>query len=268
MYYPCKIENNPTITTLYTAFQQYLEPNFRFHGETHDFWELVCVTAGKIQVAADHRVFTVKAGQAILHSPMQFHNITCFAKEAAAITVFTFQGENIPHLENRICKIKALKQIDDIYNSAVEVFDFSDIYIKAPKAETTAYLTFVKKLELLLLNLTDSSVKITREISASAKNYSVIIKTLNEHIYERLTVTDIARLCNMSEIGLQKTFSKYADNGIINYFNRLKMRQAEVFLKEGLTIKETALKLGFSDPNYFSTVFKRIMGFPPKSAKN
>ena len=71
----------------------------------------------------------------------------------------------------------------------------------------------------------------------------------------------------MSEINLQKTFSRYAGVGIMEYFNRIKMRKATELLVEGLSVKETALKLGFHDQNYFSTMFKRITGHTPSKIK-
>ena len=40
--------------------------------------------------------------------------------------------------------------------------------------------------------------------------------------------------------------------------------QKEAYLQEGKSVKETAHLLGFNDQNYFSTVFKRITGTPPK----
>ena len=55
--------------------------------------------------------------------------------------------------------------------------------------------------------------------------------------------------------------------GIMVYFNRLKMQRAAELIKEGFSVKEAALSVGFSDQNYFSTVFKRITGRPPTKAK-
>jgi len=55
--------------------------------------------------------------------------------------------------------------------------------------------------------------------------------------------------------------------GIMEYFNSIKMFRAQTLLKEGYTVKETALSLGFCDQNYFSTVFKRVMGKSPKELK-
>jgi len=262
----CKIENNPTITRLYTAFHQELEINFKFHGETHNFWELLCVIKGEIQVAADHRVFTLKEGQAILHNPMQFHNISCLSG-SAEIIVFSFDGENIPPLQNRVCTIENNISAADILSLCEKYYNFETIIPTSVKNDGYAHLKFIKALESLIISLAEISVGVTRTLTKSTENYSLIIKTLNEHISERLTVAQIAKLCNMSEIGLQKTFAKFAGMGIMEYFNQIKMFRAQTLLKEGHTVKETALSLGFCDQNYFSTVFKRIMGKSPKELK-
>ena len=67
----------------------------------------------------------------------------------------------------------------------------------------------------------------------------------------------------MSEINLHKTFSKYAGVGIMEYFTRTKMHYATSLLEGGSTVKEVALTLGYTDQNYFSTVYKRITGHTP-----
>lgn len=85
--------------------------------------------------------------------------------------------------------------------------------------------------------------------------------------YENLSVPQIAELCNMSQICLQQTFSKYAGMGIIKYFNRLKIEKAIKMLQKGSSVQETADALGFSSQNYFSTTFKRITGKTPTSYK-
>ena len=66
MYRSFEIKSNPEITKVYTAFSQTFGPEFKFRGETHDFWELVCVTEGQISVAADSRIFTLKKGQRLM----------------------------------------------------------------------------------------------------------------------------------------------------------------------------------------------------------
>ena len=66
------ITDNPMITKVYTTYLWEFHADYRFKGESHDFWELVCVLQGSISVAADTNVFDLSAGQAILHNPLQF----------------------------------------------------------------------------------------------------------------------------------------------------------------------------------------------------
>ena len=268
MHRVLKLENNPEITEIYTAFSQDLGPQFRFRGETHDFWELVCVTEGQISVAADSKIFTLKKGQAILHSPMQFHNITAMGNSPSSITVFSFSGKSIPHLENKVIEIGNFSRVKQLLELARRHYVIRHRFsIKQPKAEGSAHLIYVKRLELFLLELANGYGADSTKLSKGAENYAFIIKTINENIEKRLSVTELAALCNMSEINLQKTFSHYAGVGIMEYFNRIKMQRAAELLNEGASVKQAALQVGFHDQNYFSTVFKRITGHTPSRYK-
>ena len=51
--------------------------------------------------------------------------------------------------------------------------------------------------------------------------------------------------------------------GVMAYFNKMKIESAQNLIKNGMTVQETANMLGFSNQNYFSTVFKRITGKSP-----
>ena len=268
MHRALKIENNPEITDVYTAFSQDFGPQFHFRGETLDFWELVCVTEGQISVAADSKIFVLKKGQAILHCPMQFHNISAMGNGHSSITVFSFSGKNIPHLENKVIEIENSSRVKQLLELARKHYVIRHHFsIKEPKNEGYAHLIYVKRLELFLLELANAYSRNDVTLSKGAENYAFILKTINSNIEKRLSVTELAVLCNMSEINLQKTFSHYAGVGIIEYFNRVKMQRATELLNEGASVKQTALQLGFYDQNYFSTVFKRITGHTPSRYK-
>lgn len=264
MYKSCKITGNPKITDIYTAFSQELGVDFHFRGETHDFWELVCVTSGQICVVSDGRVFTLNKGQAILHSPMQFHNITAMGNAGSAIAVFSFHGEGIPQIQDKVIEIGDLSAVKSLLELVDKHYKLHHGFIiKEPKNKNNAHLIYVKRLELFLLKLASGLTEKNQTVSRSAENYAAIVETIKNNLERRLSVSELADLCNMSKINLQKTFSHYAGVGVMEYYNRVKMRQAAILLKEGLSVKEAALRLGFYDQNYFSTVFKRVIGMPP-----
>lgn len=260
-----EIRTNPRICGLYTFFKEQIDYNFS--GEVHDFYELVCVLEGAVAVAADSNVFVLKKGQAILHPPMQFHSICNEENRNAVVVVFTFSGENIPGLENGICNFQDVEWVNRLYEEADRYYVRKGIWIEEIREGTTEHFHFVKGLEMFLMKLVRDSEKGVSKPSVSAANYSMIVRTMEEHMGERLTVGKLAQLCSMSEIGLQKTFSKYSGMGVMEYFRKLQIRKASELLKEGCNVKETALKLGYTDQNYFSTVFKRIMGKSPREYK-
>lgn len=263
-----QITNNPHITAVYTTYNWVFEADYRFKGETHDFWELVCVIDGSISVAADTNIFELTTGQAILHNPMQFHNITVTGGRSAEVCVFTFTGENIPEIQNNVCEITDVSSVKSLHELAVRYYNISHgLVIVGQKSEGDAHLMYVKRLELLLIELVSHLVSRSGDMSQKAKNYIEIVNAMTNHLHERLSVDEIAALCNMSAINMQKTFNYYAGVGVMEYFNHQKMRHATELLQKGCSVREAALSVGFHDQNYFSTVYKRIMGHSPSEIK-
>jgi transcriptional regulator GlxA family with amidase domain len=130
----------------------------------------------------------------------------------------------------------------------------------------TKYQTAVKKLEIFILEMI--SQKLIDDLpvkTKGAENYANAVRIMENNIDKNLSVSDIADMCKMSEIGLKKTFAKYSGMGVMAYFNRMKIAEATDMIKSGMSVRETALTLGFINQNYFSTVFKRIDGKAPSS---
>ena len=265
------VDNIFKIKTLYTAFTHQYDNDYFTMGESHNFYEIVIVTDGEIGVTAGSDVFVLKKGQAVIHEPMEFHRLWSEGNSNPDIIIFSFAASNTPKLNSKIFEINDLSAPAYILKQLQKAFVFSGgINVRGIVSENTPdYQLAVKSLELFLLSLFSQKfiTKPTRK-TISAKNYSTIVTILENNIDKNLSVPDIAALCNMSIPNLKKTFSAYSGIGIMNYFNRLKITAAETMLKNGMTVSETADALGFSNQNYFSTVFKRISGFSPLEYKN
>ena len=265
--YRFDIENNPKITALHTAFRRDFSPDYKFHGESHNFYELVSIIEGKVSITADSNVFSLKKGQAILHPPMQFHNICNLDRSNTTIIVFTFSGENIPDLCNKIYDLRDISKVKSLYERFEMYFTRDGMWVTGLKEQSLEHFKFIKEFELFLTAMMNNSSEGKTRLTPGAVNYSLIVKNMEDHVCERLTVKKLASLCSMSEINLQKTFSKYAGVSVMEYFKRIQMEKACELLKDGQSVKETALELGYGDQNYFSTVFKRITGHTPSEMR-
>ena len=65
--------------------------DFSFPGESHDFWELLCVDKGEIDAVAGDKRHTLKRGSIIFHQPNEFHNVITNGRIAPSLVVIAFE---------------------------------------------------------------------------------------------------------------------------------------------------------------------------------
>ena len=269
MYIHTNVENALKITALYTAFKANFKNDYIFAGEYHDFWEMVIVLDGELGITAGNDAFTLTKGQAVLHEPTEFHRLRSVGGSSPTAIILSFSAENMPEYTSKIFDITDLKEPEKILNSIYENFIIVGICIADIKEKNeTHYQLVIKSLESFLIHAISHQTK-PKKISKSRteKHYSTIINVMMDNLDKNLSVAELARLCNMSEVNLKKTFSLYAGMGVMAYFNNLKITSAIPMIQGGMTVQEVASSLGFANQNYFSTVFKRIDGHSPSYYK-
>lgn len=136
------------------------------------------------------------------------------------------------------------------------IFDISNAQPNASQA-----LELRLQLSLFLLKL----IEITPEQNASEKGDIEHIKQhLELHIGEDLSVKDMANIMGCSTTTLTNLFLKSEGQSPADYFNRLKMERAkQLLLSSQDSVLSISQQLGYANPRYFSTVFKRYFIEPP-----
>lgn len=80
-----------------------------------------------------------------------------------------------------------------------------------------------------------------------------------------LTLPAACRMASLSKTYFCHYFKQITGHSLRSYHHAVKIRMAEELLKDRrLSVKEVARKLGYHDPNYFSTIYKRITGVSAK----
>jgi len=255
------------ITGLYTAFDEWIESDYFFAGERHNFWELVYVAQGQVGITAGEDARVLKAGEGVLHSPMEFHRVW-YAGTPGQIMVLSFRAEGMPAGAAGGFRIQETERLPGLLEQVRQAFVLDGITVAGLGDSDVEAQLVLKAWELLLLELLRQKTPAQREQkSRPARNYAAIVRVLEENLHRNLSVEQIAGLCSMSPVSVKQTFSRYAGMGVMNYFNRRKIQAAASMLREGASVQETASALGFSSQNYFCTVFKRVMGISPTQYK-
>ncbi len=100
-------------------------------------------------------------------------------------------------------------------------------------------------------------------------NENPLVSAIKKHILENLqtqiTLSSIASLVGYSPNYCDTVFKKNEGISIINYLITQRIVEAKRLLTEGATsLKDVASSVGYDDYNYFSRIFKKIVGCSPK----
>lgn len=270
MYTSVQITKPFSVTAMYTAFKMKYDSNYSFAGEFHNFWEIVFVLDGKLGVTAGSNMHILSEGQAIIHPPMEFHSLWSEEGTTPTVVVFSFTADNVPAIQSKIVLFDNLYKPVEILTQMRSAFVMEKqanfVGIKNPNE--VSHQLVIKDLEKFLLTLISKSTAIDNVLQTrSAQHFSKAVNIMEKNLDKDLSVKDIATLCNIGEVSLKKIFSKYLGMGVMTYFTKMKITSGIQMLKSGMNVSETASALGFSNQNYFSTVFKRVTGHPPSYYK-
>ncbi len=119
---------------------------------------------------------------------------------------------------------------------------------------STETLMHIKDALMHRQKLSNEAQRITRKAMAY----------IHEHYSEPIGREDVARHASVSEGYLSRCFTQETGLSLIHYVARYRIQQAKHLLNAGtMSITEIALKVGFSDSNYFSRAFHREVGISP-----
>lgn len=262
-YKKCPLPTTIGVTGLYTAFQKTMSPATGSGGERHDFWEMVMVLEGELSVATERELTCLKAGQMIIHSPMEYHRHFNGADGDVTFGVISFECGNMPSVRNFVYLLseERMQEFCGIVSLIRENFHTGRHAVYEPREPRTPICQLVRlRLESFLLVVLPSR-SILRD--SRSEDYRQIVEYMESNLSRSLTLREMARDLNMSVSNMKRIFSTYAGVGIIHHFNHLRIRRAIQLLQQGMRVRDVAEMLGFSSQSAFCTCFKNVTGLPP-----
>lgn len=259
-----------TINNFYSFFERHYKKHYTFSGEAHDFWECVYVLKGSIRASSDERIYKLSEGSLIFHKPFALHKFDVDGDDTTLLIFsFSMEGDSADVFKDSAFILS--EQQKNIVNSLLAYFrskgaipyeDGSYGYLEQFGQPTYSqmFTTYIYQLFLSLLeDNNEASVSKTQETHIFKK----AVTYMNKNLSMSLSVSDIAKFCNVSESSLKRVFHKYAGTSVHRYFLLLKLNTATNMLQDGYSVTEVAEHSGFCSQNYFSTTYKREMGINP-----
>jgi YesN/AraC family two-component response regulator len=91
-----------------------------------------------------------------------------------------------------------------------------------------------------------------------------ILKYIDEHYKEDISLQDVAGMLHYSDAYFCKIFKHCFDKNFIVYLTEYRIEKAKLLLADVvINIKDVSQEVGYRDSNYFTKVFKRMVGVTP-----
>jgi len=121
---------------------------------------------------------------------------------------------------------------------------------------------FERILEEILDSVKDTQSNKLVKVIELAKEY------IAEHAKSDLTLEKISEELSISQTHFSRIFKAHVGVSFVDYLTQVRIENAKELIKtSGMSFKQICFEVGFNDPNYFSKVFKKVVGITPGEYK-
>jgi AraC-like DNA-binding protein len=124
---------------------------------------------------------------------------------------------------------------------------------------------FALKELLIRLMQTQARGMMEKNIVKNKSRIGFAVDYIKKNLHQKLSIDSIAKLTYVSKSNFFKMFKDELGTSPNEFILQERINRAKELLASQNSIKETAYQTGFSDTNYFTRVFKQLVGVTPKS---
>ncbi|MDP4133755.1 MAG: AraC family transcriptional regulator [Bacillota bacterium] len=236
--------------------------------QAHNYYELYYLTEGSRKYFINDTVYSVEEGDVLIIPPGLLHR-----------SIGDNPGKHSRVLINIMCNMfdeEFKSEYDDcIKNYFVMVPNkrkrYFDELIEKIESEYTNKDNFSKKLinnyinEMMMFFVRASKMEDaqyigneTDEVIGNAAKYICM------NYGKDISLEEVARAVGMSKTYFSKIFKTKTGSGFSDYLTSVRVTEAsKLIVNTDLSITEVAVRCGFNDSSYFSSVFKSLKGITP-----
>ena len=117
---------------------------------------------------------------------------------------------------------------------------------------------FIEKISIVCENISSKHEDRSETVISKAMDY------IDENYTKNISLDDVSKAVNISSYYFSKLFKEEAGVNFIDYLTKKRIDYAKELLEDNkYSIKEVCVMCGYSDPNYFSRIFKKKENVTP-----
>jgi len=226
----------------------------RMSTKTIHYYDFTFVLEGSLTYYADGVRYVMRKNDAVFFFP----GSTCYREEGTEPVSYVSFNFTAPDSVQFPFKPFMSKCITGAMRKLVSIFPTSHLSPLYFSREKCALM-----LEYLLYELLDTAAP-----ECTNEHVDRMLKYIDEHIHEKLSLRDISREINLSPEYTSYIFKKEMQKTLTDYINERKLTLArELIVSREMTLHDVACHLGYDNYNYFCRLYKKQFDMTPGQAR-
>ncbi|AOA57301.1 helix-turn-helix transcriptional regulator [Acinetobacter larvae] len=152
----------------------------------------------------------------------------------------------------------SMPAIKTIHIPNKDVLHQAHYLLNAPPAQSSINLLHLEGAALELLSLILHKNTQIDQIPALIQE---TINILENQFENKITIRHLSKMVGTNECDLKRLFKEHTGKTIGEFLLSIRMRHAQILLKEGISVENTANRIGYSSSQYFKQIFERYFGY-------
>lgn len=230
--------------------------------------ELILVLAGRFAFDRLDLSRTIRPGEVLLIEPGREHTFASLPGQADSGRISCIHFEPVRGVRwadgtlrfavapETVTSVEPVRLMHDLFRSVAVSYNAT-----GPVGREIAS-SLVRAIWLRLTELWQR-----QESAGTSPRIAAMLDYLTAHMPEPVSRLDLARQFDLTPQHVNALFRKELGTTPTAWLNAARCRRAETLMRvEGLNVSQAAVAVGFSEPGYFSRVYRRVMGTPPSRA--
>ena len=246
---------------------------------THEFYEIVLVENGSGRHVTETKVSPIFHGDIFLVKPGHPHTYEEIKKLKIVNILFLPGAMNFPFYDLK--DIPGYKYFFGSDNEGEPAFNLNAVQLNAineiilelrhhqqypsPGNKYFIHLSFMRLIGAICSSCSTKDIAQDTDVPKLIR----VIRFMEHRYQEKIQMSELAAIVNMSPSALLRAFSKEMKETPINYLVNLRLEKAAKLLRETPeNITQISSAVGFRDSNYFSKMFRRKYSSSPREYRN
>ena len=245
--------------------------NYKLQQDNSQCHTLIYCVSGSAELDYQGKIRSIERGDLVIINPntpftFKIRNTSKIAENT--VYWINFTGDLAQDFAERLLmKMDAGVAHAGVLNNIVS--DFDHLLALGARGYTATNVIHAVHILQQALSFLALQLRLTMFNNSSSFDLEAVEALMRNSLHQELSLDTLAHYSQLSKFHFAKKFKELTDSSPIQHFINMKIQHACSQLDNSdIAIKDIASGLGYSDPYYFSRLFKKLVGISPKQYRD